>query len=292
MALIPIEAIVVGVGVGVVFVRRQRRLADPLMDVRLFADRAFTTALLMLLVGSLVVGGIGFLFAQYLQLVKGFDPLPAGLWLIPDATAMMVSSLLAPVLARRIPAKYVIAGGLALSTEGLVLLSRVEVTSDLPIAIAGVVLLALGIAPTWVLGTDLILGVAPPERAGGAASLSETGTELGVALGVAAMGSVSTAVYHAKLGGQVLPAGLDAGTAAAAKDSVVGAVAAAAALPGDAGAALLAVGRAAFTDGIALTAAVSAPIVVLLGVLVVYLLPSAVPAVEEEEVDGPEQLAA
>ena len=288
----PVEAIVVGLAVGVVFVRRQRRLPDPLMDVRLFGNRAFTTALVMLLLGSAIVGGMGFLFAQYLQLVKGLDALPAGLWLLPDAAAMMVSSLLAPVLARRIPAKYVIGGGLAIATEGLVLLSRVNTSSDLPFAVAGVVLLALGIAPTWVLGTDLVLGIAPPERAGAASSLSETGTELGVALGVAAMGSAGAAVYHAQLAGDALPAGLDPGAADAARDSVVGALAAAAQLPVDAGAALVAAGRAAFTDGMNVTAAVSAPIAVLIGIAVVYLLPSSVPAQADEAVANPAPLPA
>jgi DHA2 family multidrug resistance protein-like MFS transporter len=281
-----VVAVVVGLAAGIAFVRRQRRLPDPLLDLRLFADRAFRTALVLLLFGALIVGGIGFLFAQYLQLVKGFDVLPSGLWLVPDAIALMAGSLLAPVLARRVPPGYVIAAGLAISTEGLVVLTQVTATSGVAVAVTGVVLLSFGIAPTWVLGTDLVLGSAPPERAGSASSLSETGAELGVALGVAIMGSISTAVYHVRLADHV-PAALPAGAADAARDTIIGAAAGADQLPRELGAALLSTARDAFTGGLNIAAAVGAPATLIFGVLAVILLRRLNPAAEppQDEVE-------
>ncbi len=155
-------ALVAGLACGALFVRRQRSAASPLLDLRLFRYPAFTAAVGILLAAGAVSGGIGFLFAQYLQLVAGLSPLRAGLWSLPDPAAMIACSLLCPLVVRRIRPGYVIGGGLAVSAAGFWLLTQVHAGPGPAVAVAGVVIVFAGVTPAWVLGTDLIIGSVPP----------------------------------------------------------------------------------------------------------------------------------
>jgi DHA2 family multidrug resistance protein-like MFS transporter len=216
---VPVLAIVAGLGCGVIFVRRQRRLEHPLLDLRLFGHRSFGAALAILLLAGAASGGVGFLFSQYLQIVEELPPLRAGLWLVPYAVGMIVSSLLSPVVARRVRPGYVVAAGLVIAVLGFLVFTQVTATGGLAVAVTGSVIMFFGIAPSWVLGTDLVVGSAPPEEAGAASSLSETSSELGVALGVAVFGSVAVAVARARLDDGVreaVTAGLNVSAAIAA----------------------------------------------------------------------------
>jgi MFS transporter, DHA2 family, multidrug resistance protein len=217
-----------GLACGALFVRRQRSAASPLLDLRLFRYRAFTAAVGILLAAGAVSGGIGFLFAQYLQLVAGLSPLRAGLWSLPDTAAMIACSLLCPLAVRRIQPGYVIGGGLAISAAGFWLLTQVHAGPGPAVAVAGVVIVFTGVTPAWVLGTDLIIASVPPEAGGSASSVSETASELGVALGVAVLGSIAAAANRVQVA-RAVPArqaftdGL--GTAAAASVAVAAALA-------------------------------------------------------------------
>jgi DHA2 family multidrug resistance protein-like MFS transporter len=192
-------ALVAGLACGALFVRRQRSAASPLLDLRLFRYRAFTAAVGILLAAGAISGGIGFLFSQYLQLVAGLSPLPAGLWSLPDTAAMIACSLLCPLAVRRIQPAYVIGGGLVISAAGFWLLTQVQAGSGPAVAVAGVVLVFTGVTPAWVLGTDLIIGSVPPAAGGSASSVSETASELGVALGVAVLGSIAGAASRTQV---------------------------------------------------------------------------------------------
>jgi MFS transporter, DHA2 family, multidrug resistance protein len=192
-------ALVAGLACGALFVRRQRSAASPLLDLRLFRYRAFTAAVGILLAAGAVSGGISFLYSQYLQLVAGLSPLPAGLWSLPDTAAMIACSLLCPLVVRRIQPAYVIGGGLVISAAGFWLLTQVQAGSGPAVAVAGVVLVFTGVTPAWVLGTDLIIGSVPPAAGGSAASVSETASELGVALGVAVLGSIASAASRVQV---------------------------------------------------------------------------------------------
>ncbi|MFB6365228.1 hypothetical protein ACFCP7_14320 [Paenibacillus elgii] len=104
---------------GILFVQRQRRLADPLLDMTLFANRTFSVALLVLLFGLVTVGGTMLLVVQYLQLVAGYSPSVAGLWMGLAALAMIVGGVKQhPLIARYVRPGFVVAGSLGLSTEG------------------------------------------------------------------------------------------------------------------------------------------------------------------------------
>lgn len=261
-----LAAILAGLAVGAVFIRRQRRLADPLVDLRLFRAPAFSAALGMNAAAIMVVFGGMFLIAQYLQLVLGLSPLEAGLWTLPSAAGFIVASLLAPALVRRVRPGLVVAGGLAVAGAGFVLLARVD-GDALPIVVAGSVLMALGASPVITLSTDIVVGAAPPEKAGTASGLSETAAELGGALGIALLGSIGTAVYRSRISDAV-PAGTPSETADAARDTLGAAVAAAGELPAQ----LLDAATDAFADGLQVAAIVSAALLATLAAVALRVL--------------------
>jgi DHA2 family multidrug resistance protein-like MFS transporter len=181
--------IVAGLAIGAAFLKRQRTLANPLIDLALFRVPAFSAALAINTFCFFGAFGAFLFIAQYLQLVIGLSPLEAGLWSVPSAVGFVVGSMLAPVIVRRIRAGLAVTGGLALAFAGFVVLTQVGGPSGLATLVTGSVIFSLGLAPVVTLGTDLIVGSAPPERAGAAAAISETSSEFGGALGIAVLGS-------------------------------------------------------------------------------------------------------
>ena len=272
-----VGAILIGLAVGVAWVRRQRQLADPMIDVSLFRIRTFNAALAVNFLAIFVAVGYFLFVAQYLQLVVGLSPLEAGLWSLPSAFGFIVGSQAAPHLVRRVRPAHLVGGGLGLGSIGLVVLTQVGVTGGLAGLVVASVIISLGLAPVFGLTTELIVGSAPPERAGAASGISETAAELGGALGIAVLGSIGVAIYRADVAAG-LPPGVPATAAAAARDTLGGAVAAAAELPGTVGAALLDVAREAFVAGMHVTSAIAVVLAVAVaGVALVALRSTGVP---------------
>jgi MFS transporter, DHA2 family, multidrug resistance protein len=193
---VPAAAIVVGLGVGVAFVRRQRRLADPMLDLQLFRAPVFSAALVTNTLGYFAILGAFFLFAQYLQLVVGLSPFAAGLWSVPSMVGITAGSMLAPILLRRVRVAYAMAGGLVVAAVGFGLLALASDPSGLGLAVTASVLYSGGLAPVFIAVTDLMVGTAPEAKAGAVASISETSNEFGGALGIAVLGSVATIVHR------------------------------------------------------------------------------------------------
>ncbi|MGH8876916.1 MAG: MFS transporter [Stackebrandtia sp.] len=231
------------------FVRRQNRLRTPLLDLRLFGDRTFRTALAVLLVGLIGFGGVMYLVTQYLQLVDELSPTTAGLWMGPPAAAMLLGAVGAPLLARRVSPGIIMAATLSLSLLGYLLLGLAGTDSRLSV-IGGFAFVYLALGVIAALGTDIVVSAAPPQKSGSAASLSETVQELGIAAGVAVLGSLTTARYR----GGVDSVPVDGGTTAAAYgDSLSGAAAVADRLPEGA----LEHAKLVFTHGLNVSAAVA-----------------------------------
>src|SRR2546425_5426898 len=191
-APLPFAAIIVGLAVGITFVRRQQTLANPLLDVRLFGNRMFSAALGANLFLGIVMAGVSFVATLYLQTVTGLSPLQAGLWLMPQYVAMAAGFLVAPRLATRFGQTRLMTVGMAIAALGLFALTHVSSTDGPVPLVAGLVLATCGIAPAMALMIGLILGSAPPEKAGAAASLNETSGEFGIALGIATLGTLAT----------------------------------------------------------------------------------------------------
>ncbi len=250
-------SILAGLGAGAAFVRRENVLADPLIDLRLFRSRAFSASLATYTLGSFVAFGAFLFVAQYLQLVLGFSPFRAGLWMLPLFGGFIAGSLLAPVLVRRARPASVMAAGLVIAAVGFGILARAEGASELAV---GSLVFSLGLSPVFTLTNDLIVGTAPPERAGAASALSETGSELGGALGIAILGSIGTAVYRGLMADSI-PVGVPDASAEAARATLAGALAVAGELPDALGPELLVAARAAFARAFEVSAAVCTAVV-------------------------------
>jgi MFS transporter, DHA2 family, multidrug resistance protein len=281
----PVVAVLVGLAVGVGFVRRQLRLADPMIDLRLFRVRAFNASLATNLLGIFIAVGYFLFVAQYLQLVLGLSPLEAGLWSLPSAAGFIVGSNLAPRILRHLRPAWVIGTGLAMAAVGLGVLTQVggSTNTDLAVLAGASLLVSLGLAPVFTATTDLVVSSAPPERAGAASGISETGAELGGALGIAILGSIGVAVYRGQLA-DTLPAGIPGQAAVVARDTLGGAMGVAAQLPAAAGAALAEAAQQAFVRGMQLTVSLSATVAVLVAVMATILL-HAVPVPGQAEAD-------
>lgn len=254
-ALLPFVVIGAGLAVGRVFVWRQQTLADPMIDVRLFATPLFSAALTVNMLALFSAFGFFMLLAQYLQLVQGMGPFEAGLWTMPSGLIFIAGSMLGPLLVRRYSVAQVLATGFAITAVGFSLLTQLRGDNGFALFVAGYLLFCLGLSPIGALTSHLVVSAAPPERAGAASAISETSFELGGALGVAVLGSIVTATYRLHMS-QHLPAGLDAAAARTAQDTLGGASAVAAQLGGSSGEALLATARAGFSSAMALSAAI------------------------------------
>ena len=207
-AAVPAVSIFAGACLGFLFVHRQRRLAEPHIDLRLFRLPGFSASLAIYTLGTFVGFGIYVFIVQYLQVVLGMAPLTAGLWTVPFALGFIVGSMVAPRLVKRWRAPDVMAGGLLLAASGYLLVALVEPSQGPALLVTGMVLQSLGMAPVFTLTNDLIIGNAPPEQAGAASGISETASELGGALGIALLGSLATAVFGAALARETLPQAL------------------------------------------------------------------------------------
>jgi DHA2 family multidrug resistance protein-like MFS transporter len=271
LGLPPALSILGGLAVGVVFVRRQQLAPDPLLDLRLFRNRAFSAALAANTLDFFVSFAALLFIAQYLQLVLGLSPLQAGLWMLPSSVGFIVGSLLTPLLVRRARPASVMAAGMVLAAVGFALLTRLDAAAGLAVLVTGSVAFSVGSAPMTTLATDLMVGTAPPDRAGAASGISETSSEFGGALGIAILGVTGTAVYRGQMTGAVLAA-VPSEAATAARDSLGGAVTAAGQLPEQLGGTLLDTAREAFTQGLRLSFAISAAVAVGIAVLVAALL--------------------
>jgi DHA2 family multidrug resistance protein-like MFS transporter len=277
---LPLTTVLVGLLAGVLWVRRQRRLLDPMIDVGLFRIPAFTAALGVNFLSIFVMVGYFLYVAQYLQLVVGLSPLDAGLWSLPSALAFVAASQLSPRVLHRVRPAIVIATGLVIAALGLLVVTRIGVDEGLLAVVIGSVAISIGMGPVFGLTTELVVGAAPPEKAGAASGVSETAAELGGALGIAALGSVGVAVYRSRMENG-LPAGVPADASSAARDTLAAAMSVATDLPDPIGAGVLATAQSAFVTGVQLATGVAAALaLVTAGIAAVALRGRAAPSQE------------
>ncbi|RUQ07091.1 MFS transporter [Curtobacterium sp. HSID17257] len=213
---VPVAA-VVGIGAGWWFVRRQRRLTTPLIDLQLFRIPAFSGAVVANSLSVFALTGLLFFFSQYLQLVRGFSPLLAGAAELPATVASIAVIAVIGLLTRRVGPGRSIGLGLAVAAVAAVGMAGLAFAEGLPTYVGIAIALAvvgLGVGVSMTLATDAVVAAAPRERAGAASAISETGYELGVAMGIAVLGSLQTAFYRANL---------DAGAPDPVRESLAGA---------------------------------------------------------------------
>jgi EmrB/QacA subfamily drug resistance transporter len=198
------SAAVVGAGAFAVlalgaFVVRQRRVDEPLLDVRLFRDPRFSAASATIMVLFFALFGFLFLSTQYLQLVLGYGPSAAGVRVLPYAGAMIVSALVSARLVARFGTKGVATTGMALFAAGLAVAATITVDTGYGRLAIALVLLGTGMGLAGAPATESIMSALPPARANIGSAVNDTTRELGGALGVAIVGSIMSSFYASRL---------------------------------------------------------------------------------------------
>ncbi|MFF8994358.1 MFS transporter [Streptomyces sp. NPDC014983] len=261
--------LLVGAALLVVFVRRQRRMPHPLVDLCMFRRPAFSTSVGCIVLAMLALVGLELIAAQYLQLVLGLSPLATGLRLLPLTVAAMAAGLLGARVLRRFGPRRMVCVGFCLTAAAVLTLTTMGGTDNAPLLLSGFVLLGFGLETTLFGAYESMLSEAPADRAGGAAAIGETSYQLGAGIGIALLGSVMNAAYTPRL--RSVP-GVSAPDAARAGHSLGEAYDVADRLGGPAGAALRQVARDSFVHGLHLTLLVSAGLL-LLGAVMALRLP-------------------
>lgn len=267
---IPLAAIAFGVAMAAIFLVRQRRLDHPLFDVALFKNRGFAVAVSGMFLIT-VTGSVMLFTSQYFQIVLGLTPLMAGLCTLPGVVLMVASLMLAPMLAQKLRPATLIAIGLVVGAAGAGMIGLAGPVDGLWVVVTGFVLFNVGCAPMVTLANGIVMSSVAPERAGSAAALSETSAELGFALGIAAMGSVGTAIYRSQVA-PALPADLPAGTARLITDTIATTSGALESLPAEVSAPLAAAISQAFTSGMNVVGATAAVLLLLVACMVTLWL--------------------
>jgi hypothetical protein len=204
----------------VAFVAWERRVAEPMLDVRLFRNLRFTAASGSVTVAFFALFGFIFMVTQYFQFLKGYSPFGTGIRLLPVAGSVAAASIVGTKLAVRIGNKAIVTTGLALVATAFLWISTASAATPY-LEIAGqMIVLGLGMGLTSAPATEAIMGVVPKEKAGIGSAMNDATRELGGTLGVAVIGSVFASLYTS---GLILPAGLPGEAATAANQSVGGA---------------------------------------------------------------------
>lgn len=251
--------VVLGVGMGVLFVRRQLRAEIPMLDMALFRRGMFSGAILVNLLS--VVALVGFLYyvSQHLQLVLGLKPVDAGLALVPGMAMMIISGLTVVPIARRVRPEILVPAALAFSLAGYLVVAFTTHAHGVAPLIVAFVLLGIGIGAAETVSNELILAAAPPAKAGAASAVSETAYELGAVLGTTILGGIITAFYRSSL---VVPDGVPAALADRAQETLAGAFSVAEQLPAALGQALQQAAADAFGTGVMVTSLIGGALVI------------------------------
>lgn len=191
--------IAVGVMVGAVgfwlFVRRQRRMPVPTLEMSIFRNRAFSSGVIAACVALFAVAGLQLVTTQRFQMVLGFTPLEAGLLVAAIAVGTLPTSLIGGAVLHRVGLRVLIAGGFVTATVGAVL--AVFVIDRLWLLVVALVIVGLGLGGVFAVASTAIIGNAPVSKAGMAAAVEEVSYEFGGLLAVALLGSLTTFVYSA-----------------------------------------------------------------------------------------------
>ncbi|NJC24084.1 DHA2 family multidrug resistance protein-like MFS transporter [Arthrobacter pigmenti] len=254
-----VTAVVVGLVAGTVFVRRQLKRENPMLDVRLFAVRPFTGAVLVNLLAIFALVGFLYFVSQHLQLVLGYSPLEAGVILLPGLVMTIVAGLVVVPIVRRVPPHVVVPAALLLSAGAYAFVALTGQNGSVATLLTAFVLLGTGVGASETVSNDLILSSVPAPKAGAASAVSETAYEVGSVFGTALLGSILLASYQQHL---ALPTGLSTEQGTTATETLGGAVNVASELPAQTGSLLLDSAFHAFDSGVVLTSGIGAAVMV------------------------------
>ncbi|MGZ4708202.1 MAG: DHA2 family efflux MFS transporter permease subunit [Acidimicrobiales bacterium] len=265
---------IVGFIVLSLFITWELHTDHPMLDIRFFKNPRFTVANAAMTLIFFAMFGSMFLVTQYLQNVLGYSALQAGIRMLPMAGLMVIVGPRAPRLVERIGTKLVVTLGLVLSTVGLLGLAMISSSSGYPQVLVAMTIMSIGIGLTMGPATESIMGSLPKEKAGIGWAMNDTTREVGGALGGAIIGSVLAASYRPAMDAATANMDLPPQVAAAARDSVGGAVDAATSMGGQAGQALADAAHTAFLHAFSGSLFLAAGVVALAAILAFVYLPA------------------
>jgi Na+/melibiose symporter-like transporter len=229
----------------------------PMLDVRFFQNPRFSAASVSITLAFFAMSGLLFFLTQYLQSVLGYTPLRAGLALIPVAVTMMISSPSSARLDARFGSKATVATGMTIAAGGVALLMVARVNSPYALVAAILAILGLGLGCVMTPATNSIMGSLPLGKAGVGSAVNDTTRQIGGALGVAVLGSITNAVYRSSVQSTAAVQALPAAARSVVRAGIGNVVLVAHALPPAARAAVVAGADHAFVHAINLTAVIS-----------------------------------
>jgi EmrB/QacA subfamily drug resistance transporter len=195
------------------------RTEHPMLDVTLFRNGRFAGASATITLVFFALFGFVFLSTQYLQFVLGNSPFAAGLRTLPFAAAMVLVAPFSSKLVQRHGTKRIVIAGMLVFASGLMLASTISMATGYPRLGVAMLLLGAGLGLSSAPATESIMGALPLNRAGVGSAMNDTAREVGGALGVAIVGSVTSSIYRSRLAGD-LPQTVPVAAGTAARDSL------------------------------------------------------------------------
>jgi len=269
-----VVAFVVGVVLLAGFVFWELTCDHPMLDVRFFKNRRFSAANASITMVFFAMFGATFLITQYLQTVLGFSALEAGARMLPMAVVMVVVAPLSPRLVERIGTKIVVGSGLLFAAAGLVVVSRVPVANGYGQLLIGMLILAVGMGLVMAPATESIMGSLPRNKAGVGSAMNDTTRQMGGALGVAIIGSVLASAYRPAVTTSLTALNAPSDVVSAARDSIGGAVDAAASLSEPLRTNVIDAARTAFVDSFHGSLLVATGVLLVAAIVAFGLLPA------------------
>ena len=272
-----VVAFVMGVVLLGAFIAWEAHSDHPMLDVSFFKNPRFSAASAAITLVFFAMFGSLFFVSQYLQFVLGYDALSSGVRLLPVAFALVIAAPLSSLFVARVGTKFVVTGGLVLIAFAMWLFSYVTTTSGYGLVAAVLFILGIGMGLAMAPATESIMGSLPPEKAGVGSAVNDTTREIGGALGVAILGSITASSYQASITATPVykAAAVQSPAAAAAiKDSVGGAAAVATQIPANLATAITGAANTAFVDALSHTVLIAAVIALLGAAVALIFLPS------------------
>jgi EmrB/QacA subfamily drug resistance transporter len=259
-------------GLLAAFVWHERRTQQPMLDLRLFADRRFTAAALAITVAFFALFGFIFLITQYFQFLRGYSPLETGVRILPVALCVAVGSIAGTLLVVRLGNTLVVTTGLLSLSAAYAWVSTASGSTSYREIAGQMVLLGLGMGLTSAPATESIMGAVQTDKAGIGSAVNDATREVGGTLGVAVIGSVFASLYATQVEG--LRGAVPAEAAEAAGQSVGAAFTVAAQLPAGPAQLVRAAAEQGFFDGLAAGCLVASAVALAGAVVAALALPA------------------
>lgn len=192
-------SLIVGVIATAAFIVWEMRTKTPMLDMKLFKNRAFSISSLTLTLVFLAMSGVFFSMSQLMQLVLGYSPLESSLLMIPLMLPMMFISPLVPNIVKKIGARLTISTGLVLTAAAFLIMSTWTKDMTYMNLFGTMIIMMFGITFAMTPGTNILMASVPRNRSGMGSAMNDTTRELGGALGVAVLGAVISASYESKI---------------------------------------------------------------------------------------------